>query len=213
MSKIATIQVTCSKCQFRFPFQMWESVNVTLNPDMKEIVRHGGLFQAICPHCGEPILVDFPTIYHNMDKRIMIHYNPAFENEALRNIMLKASKDMLDYQYTMRFTTSLDDFVEKVDILESGYDDRLMEFCKIYVMGEVMASEECEEMNIRFASTEEDGSQFLLFFPDERIGFTEFQPNLYDAFSHLYGSILVNDKETYITTSWALDYIAKNADM
>ena len=47
MSKVKTIKLTCPECGEEFEFDVYESVNVALDKDLKEKVIDGSLFAAI----------------------------------------------------------------------------------------------------------------------------------------------------------------------
>ena len=75
MSKIRTIKLTCPECGEEFDFDVYESVNVTLDPDLKEKVLDGGIFSASCPKCGHTETLVHPFLYHDMDRKFMIRFD------------------------------------------------------------------------------------------------------------------------------------------
>ncbi|MBQ1321303.1 MAG: CpXC domain-containing protein, partial [Solobacterium sp.] len=74
MSQTATVTITCPKCGKNHPFEIWDSVNTTLDPDMKEKVASGEIFRFTCPSCGAETQVNYNLLYHQMDDRIMIQF-------------------------------------------------------------------------------------------------------------------------------------------
>lgn len=51
MSKHMKEQITCPECGKKSDFLIWESINTTLDPEMKQAVRDGSAFMFKCPHC------------------------------------------------------------------------------------------------------------------------------------------------------------------
>lgn len=53
MSMYEKEKIQCPVCGTTGEFEMWKSVNTVLNPEKKEQLLSGSLFQYICPHCGK----------------------------------------------------------------------------------------------------------------------------------------------------------------
>ena len=53
MSKHYETTITCPKCGKEAPFRIWESINTTLDPEMKEKVKDRSAFLFTCPNCSE----------------------------------------------------------------------------------------------------------------------------------------------------------------
>ena len=75
MSKTQTVKITCPKCGEEFDFTYYESINVTLNPELKDSVLYGNVFKAICPKCGCVTTVVHELLYHDMDHKFMIKFD------------------------------------------------------------------------------------------------------------------------------------------
>lgn len=74
MSMCEKEEIQCPVCGTTGEFEMWKSVNTVLNPEKKEELLSGALFQYICPHCGKSYNIDYPMLYHQMEDQIMIYY-------------------------------------------------------------------------------------------------------------------------------------------
>ncbi len=69
--------------------------------------------------------------------------------------------------YTLRSSYSLDDFREKIAQLDSGLDDRIIEFLKYYLLHLNKSGKVPEGAELRFARATEDsntGGLYLLFY-------------------------------------------------
>ena len=74
MSMCAKEEIQCPVCGTTGEFEMWTSLNTELNPEKKEELLSGALFQYICPHCGKSFNIDYPMLYHQMeDQSLKIH--------------------------------------------------------------------------------------------------------------------------------------------
>ena len=56
----------CTKCGAENQFTIHESVNVTLDPELKPQVLNGSLFKMTCASCGTQIIVNYDILYHDM---------------------------------------------------------------------------------------------------------------------------------------------------
>ena len=74
MSIKRPLEVTCQLCRARQTVTVWETVNVTLNPEMKDAVTELRMNVFPCTRCGEEITVDINFLYHDMDKRFCVRY-------------------------------------------------------------------------------------------------------------------------------------------
>ena len=70
MSKNRKMNVKCPYCGKNSNFTIWDSVNITVNPELKEKTLDQSLFNFHCPTCKKDTLVQYPVIYHDMDKKL-----------------------------------------------------------------------------------------------------------------------------------------------
>ena len=52
MSILREDMFTCPHCEEKGPLKVWESVNVTQDPDARRRVEDLSLFEWTCPNCG-----------------------------------------------------------------------------------------------------------------------------------------------------------------
>ena len=62
--------------------KVWDSINVNLDPEQKENIMSGKLFQFTCDECGFTTRVQYPCLYHDMDKNLMIYCIPNFSGDT-----------------------------------------------------------------------------------------------------------------------------------
>lgn len=65
MTKIETHHLVCSKCNTAFDVDLYETVNVTLDPEQVELFYTGKFNEAFCPNCKTRFYVDVPFLFHD----------------------------------------------------------------------------------------------------------------------------------------------------
>lgn len=133
--------ITCPKCGHQSPFMIWQSVNTMIDPEMKPAVRDFSAFRFTCPECGNQALIDYGFLYHQMEDRIMIYYAEtdkdaedflsAFKKESFPEDMQDFLGDFLNDDYMIRIVRSRNELREKLEIIDAGLDDRIIEIFKL----------------------------------------------------------------------------------
>lgn len=136
MSRSVMVEITCPECGHAFEAPVWGSVNVTLDPELKEKVLNGELWLCICPACGSSGHLDWGTLYHDQERRYMVLYTD--EEDALDKMnaeearMARMAPGLAGRTegYRLRIVRSKRDLREKILIFDSGLDDRAVELTK-----------------------------------------------------------------------------------
>ena len=89
MSRHHIEKVTCPSCHHEGDFELWDSINTALDPEMKEKVLNKSIFLYTCPSCGETFRLNYPTLYHQMEDLVMIYLVPESEIEKTYEIFYK----------------------------------------------------------------------------------------------------------------------------
>ncbi len=72
MSKSHIYSFKCPKCNKKIPCVIYDSINVTLDPELKEKLLDTSLFHVTCPHCHKTFTHHYPFLYHDMEKKFMV---------------------------------------------------------------------------------------------------------------------------------------------
>lgn len=165
-------EVQCPVCGTTGEFEMWTSLNTQLNPEKKEQLLSGALFQYICPHCGKSFNIDYPMLYHQMEDQIMIYYVVQEEDiqmveEQFRGefgdeeteITKVLKEDMNSYLY--RIVGSQRELMEKIRIFDAGKDDRVVELVK-RIISDAVADKNPEQGDVNFYYLEEEGESLFV---------------------------------------------------
>lgn len=196
MSSITSQSITCPKCKFEGEFNMYNSVNVTLDPKLREKVLSGEIFDWTCPKCGEKYSIRHDLLYHDMDKEFQIYYSPnncVESNKTISNLAKKCPGIRRKY----RTVVTLNALREKIFIFEKGFNDIAIELVKaILKFGENEIREDTELRFIDFFAVKNRISQGKLAFkqiiddqPQE--GIVIFDKEAYD---NILNEVQTNDK-------------------
>jgi hypothetical protein len=154
--------VTCPVCRRVSAFTIWQSVNTTENPEMKEAFRDGSVFRFRCPKCGAETPVSFPCLYHEMEQQMMIYLVDEEAVEKTREIFNKGKADPKNHHYIYRIVTTPQDFIEKIRIFDAGRDDRTVEVYK-HLLAHTVADTypDLDYDTIRYDGYSDDGKEYL----------------------------------------------------
>jgi len=138
MSSFANGDITCPTCRNDFPITYWKSVNVTIDPPLRERVLSGDIHTHTCPRCGQIIVMQTPLLYHDTTRRFMVNFEMERPDKPVTwNTKFLENSARLLPQYQYRFVTSWEDLTEKITIFEKGWDDTIIEMLKLVVTEKV----------------------------------------------------------------------------
>lgn len=134
MSKHHKEEIECPHCHHKGEFDLWESVNVDLDPELREQVLNSRLFVWTCPKCESHVILPYDTLYHDMKHRFMLFFSYEFnEEEADKYAPMKMPKEFFMDGYTHRIVYGLKRLKEKILILEEGLNDVAVERMKFMI--------------------------------------------------------------------------------
>lgn len=198
MSILREDMFTCPHCEEKGPLKVWESVNVTQDPDARRRVEDLSLFEWTCPNCGKVCLVLHPCMYHDMDNEFMVWFAPEGE------IQEGAQFSQLD-RYTLRTTKTPNEFREKINILERGLDDRAVEMTKLILIMQ-LTRDGADIVDVVFHSIDTKGQfVFVLVHPDGVEQYLRMPPSTYEKLAHDVREYLYTPKRGFqtIDLAWA----------
>lgn len=126
--------IHCPNCQHSSEAELYDSVNVTLNPEVKAKILDHTIFDWECPHCQQQYATLYGFLYHDMEKKLLIHF---FQNEETLQETLQShlkegelTQQFLDSGYQVRYVADFEELVEKISLFDEGLDDRGIEVVK-----------------------------------------------------------------------------------
>jgi len=80
-------ELDCPKCGERNSVTLYDSINVSEDPNLKEKLFEGEINSFKCEKCQEKVFVQIPLLYHDMDKHFLVQYYPfnAVEDNEFLN--------------------------------------------------------------------------------------------------------------------------------
>ena len=194
-------------------FEVWDSINTTLNPEMKEKVLNQSIFLYTCPSCGKTFRLDYSTLYHQMEDLIMIYMVSESEVEKTYEMFYgeNALFDFRTEKYLAQIVTSPNQLVEKIQIFDAGKDDRIMELVKLLVTDSLHENNPDKEFDeLRFA-VDNDGTNILVIINKGEITGAVDIDNMYEfASSHCNDfKDLCDDEDIVINREWILNKLAE----
>lgn len=134
MSECRKEQITCPRCHYDSPMTMWGSINVDLDPELKEQLLSGDLFQWKCEVCGEECFVPYGTMYHDMTHKFMLFFDPWEDREnKYEEFEVPIPQEFGVSNYTFRSVFGINALREKIDIFEAGLNDIAIERMKVFL--------------------------------------------------------------------------------
>lgn len=94
MSVLVTRDITCPYCQHPNETEVWSSINVREDPELKDVLLGGELNMTECEACHEIFYAENFLLYHDPDDQLMAFVYPV-ENAADRAVW--EEKTTLDY--------------------------------------------------------------------------------------------------------------------
>jgi len=70
-------EITCPNCGQKQTMTIFNSLNISLNPEHKNDLFAGKINRFNCQHCAHNSLIPVPFLYHDMDRKFAVHYFPA----------------------------------------------------------------------------------------------------------------------------------------
>jgi len=154
MSKSSDISYTCPRCQKQSRFTVWQSINVDLDPSLKQKVMDGSLFVFHCLYCGFSQEVGYSVLYHDQRNRYMVWWIPEGENgyQQYNKMELNQIAHTLP-GYRLRLVPTFNRLREKIYIFDCGLDDRAIEILKRYVWSAFLEDQGIQISQVYFSDS------------------------------------------------------------
>ncbi len=195
----------CTKCGAENRFTIHESVNVTLNPELKPQVLNGSLFKMTCASCGTQIIVNYDILYHDMSdyRPLMVqcyHEKKGWERvNALNADIRKMMREMkLSMEFPHRVVIGYNALRETIRIFDAGYDDRIMFAVKLLFAG-LLHRDGVPCSGILFCGRDEHSSPvFSVLNQKMEESFYNLPMDFYDSVSEKLKPLLPKESERHI---------------
>jgi len=138
MSAQKTYNIRCPQCGHEQKVELYESINVTQQPELKTALFENRLNRVLCKSCEASFRIDKPLLYHDPARNILIHWMPdtAVSREeildefdrSMEELRAALPADIEPLRVRLVFTRA--ELVELVFIIEAGMEERVVEYIK-----------------------------------------------------------------------------------
>ena len=125
MNETKTVKYTCPYCGREFETDIYDSINAA-GRDLRDRVVSGDLFRVSCPHCKKDFMIQYPLVYIDSANRFLLWLSTQDAGEALKSL----TRPLTDQGYVLRRCETLAEMAEKIQILEDGVSDIMVELAK-----------------------------------------------------------------------------------
>lgn len=127
--------LNCPNCDMEIGFKPIEFVDVSTDPDYKEKIMNGQFFMVKCSECGAEIMVEYPIMYMDPEKKLNIYMAPDHDGDLLEQLnSLDVPECDEDKDSIFRLVNGPTELLEKILLADGGRDDRIMELYKAIVV-------------------------------------------------------------------------------
>ncbi len=138
MSAQKTYPIRCPQCRHEQKVELYESINVTQQPELKVALFENRLNRIVCGSCEASFRIDKPLLYHDPERNILIHWMPDTV-VSREEILDEFDKSMEDLRAVLppdiepprvRLVFTRAELVELIFIIEAGMEERVVEYIK-----------------------------------------------------------------------------------
>ena len=112
MSRSRDYAVRCPKCGSIMPFELFDSITSSLNPELRQQILDDRFETVVCPDCKAVSYIQYDILYHDPARRFMVcvgtDYSDVFQQSD-------CPKD-----YKLRYVDDYKQLAEKIRILRQG---------------------------------------------------------------------------------------------
>lgn len=129
MSFSKNVAIDCPKCKAHKNFKVWQSVNVTEDTNLRDMVFSSEIFTFVCDECKAKAFIAYPMIYHDYERKFFIYFNPDNNFDNLVETEGYTTKKTGDYLEMLEIIKIFEDEIpeEKVNELKEKLLSKLKE--------------------------------------------------------------------------------------
>lgn len=135
MTRVGSSEITCPKCGNRQATTLWDSINVRLNPELREKLFNREINIFKCESCGTVAFIGHPLLYNDMKRNYCVQYFPpeflkdeSFLRQYSRDGTLKMEQPVISISEVSRYLLTphiVFDLIEMVNYIK--FRERLFE--------------------------------------------------------------------------------------
>jgi hypothetical protein len=129
----------CPQCRKSIDATVYRFIKKQETPELIEKIHTGELFTFECQKCKEDIFVQYPILYYDVDKAILVNLLDKKNNyKDDDDLFSKYIKLLQRENVIIRAVKSIKDFCEKINIFNTKYNDITIELIKYTVLNNLL---------------------------------------------------------------------------
>ncbi|WP_293963367.1 CpXC domain-containing protein [uncultured Streptococcus sp.] len=131
MTTIFLTKTNCTNCGKQSTFERFDRVYAVKTPEIISAILDWDFFKFTCRNCNHMVLIDYPTVVVDEEQKTIIQYCADGNIDVLSMQICSLITEGVNLgEYKIRVVSDIESFVEKVQIVSAGYDDRAIELMK-----------------------------------------------------------------------------------
>ena len=214
MSTQTPHEIQCPNCQNIQSVFLWDSINISLDPNLEKDFFDRTLNRFTCSKCNFSSVVIKNLLYHDMNKLFMIHFIPSENEMELKNQINNMNNTLSDVstsfemnigfsEYSLRVVNNMNSFLETVRIFKNGLSDIM-----IYILKKAIEIGDNESPVKKFNSKD----LFFVLLDDEDMIFSIVDSNNqetlikvpYSSYRNIYNNFSNKVNSQQLTSKWFL---------
>jgi len=138
MTLIRTEKIYCKGCGKGLYANIYDSINVTLNPEMKEMIIKGEINTFVCDYCKTIKRISSRLFYHDMTNNMIISVNPTGKKSDRGELLNELKGKIIPFKsmsnsrvgYIFDEVFSLDELIERYLLPEQDKEQQQRERIK-----------------------------------------------------------------------------------
>lgn len=213
MSKPYTTTLTCPHCHQPFETTVEREIDALREGDRLRLILDGTYGKTTCPHCGTSFYADTPLTVidaeHHTTIELTATTDPIVVQHTVEALLtkMKDAESITNHQY--RLVMHFDDLREKLIMLKSGLDDRVVEMMKFAVAKkrrELKPNEGFER--VMFYRRAGEGYFVFLDRSSRTVAEVSFKRSTYQA---VKARMTLTGSPLLVNGAWVLQYLEKHA--
>lgn len=205
MTNIQLTSITCQCCGADSIFEKVDRIDANQTSMFIDSIIDWELFKFKCRGCNNQVIIEYPTLYHDNENKIIVQFSPSNDNAVLTSQIASLLVEGLDIsKYQIRVVSDLEDFVEKVQIFSMDFDDRAIELMKYLKSPTEIEDIQFAYDRMVFTKVGNNNYQFMFIHNKDVVASPDFDEELYEE---CYSEICDSTANTfYINETWAEEF-------
>lgn len=210
MSNAYSTTLTCPHCHQAFDATVDRTIDAETDSDLLRLILEGTYGQTTCPHCLTKLYADTPLTVTNREHGTTLEFtattDPIVVQRTAEHLMATIAERSANQQY--RLVMHFDDLREKLIMLKSGLDDRVVEVMK-FAAAKKRREIKPNETFDRVMFYRRSGEGFLVFLDNlsRTVAEVPFKRTTYQA---VKARMTLTGSPLLVNGAWVMQYLEKH---